>query len=156
MAVPLQNEAASARIGGFMARMAPRGNLAPVIMSELTHDKDELAFIATDPYHNRGQIQNRTGNEVLKATKRYRALVSDFRLPFIALHGAADTLTFPEGSQHLFDHAGSSDKSLKFYPGLFHEILLETGRDAVYKDVTDFFLARLEAKTSPSQPPATN
>lgn len=35
-----QNESMSAKIGGFMARIAPRGNLAPVIVDQLTHDTE--------------------------------------------------------------------------------------------------------------------
>ena len=65
-----------------------------------------------------------------------------FNVPFIVLHGSADTVTYPEGSQYVFDHAGSVQKSLKFYPSLYHEIFLEVGRDAVITDAIAFLEER--------------
>lgn len=41
-------------------------------------------------------------------------------LPFFVLHGEADTVTDPEVSQALYNRAGSSDKTMKLYPGMWH------------------------------------
>lgn len=112
----------------------------------------ELDHIKKDPYHNRGQIQNRTGNELLKAVRRVRERMSEYRLPFLALHGSADTLTYPSGTQELFDRASSSDKAAKFYPNMYHEILLETDRDVVFDDVVSFISARLSADKNVIKP----
>ncbi len=135
-----QNEWASASIGGLMARIQPRGPLAPVVEAELTHDRAELEALRRDPLHNRGPLLNRTGNEILKGCQVLRERLPTFTLPFVALHGASDTITYPIGSQVLFDQAGSAVKTLKFYPGLAHEIFLETAEDRalVLADVQAF------------------
>jgi len=110
-----------------------------VDLSQLTHDIQELEALAIDPLHNRGQILNRTGNEVLKAQVRVNDLQEVYSLPFLALHGHEDTVTLPRGSEILFENSPSYDKTLKFYEGLYHEILLEVGKEKVEQDVIDFF-----------------
>jgi alpha-beta hydrolase superfamily lysophospholipase len=135
-----KNEWASATIGGFMAKVDPRGPLAPVIRSELTRDSMELDVMKDDPLHNKGPLLNRTGNQILMKCQEMKERLPHFTLPFLAMHGAADTITYPEGTQVLFDHAGSTVKTLKFYPGLFHEIFLELpeARTMVLGDVHAF------------------
>eukprot|EP00952_Eustigmatos_sp_NYUAD-ZCMA_P005630 24440-Eustigmatos_ZCMA.PRE.1 len=108
--MPRQSDTASRLIGGFMAKNQPRGPLAPLIMSQLTHMKEELAFIDTDPHHVRGPLLNRTGNQIYKASQRVKSLLGCYKLPFFALHGDSDTVTLPTGSQTLFSGAASHDK----------------------------------------------
>jgi alpha-beta hydrolase superfamily lysophospholipase len=61
------------------------------------------------------------------------------------LHGGEDAMTSPEGSRFLFEHAGSTDKSLEIFPGLYHEIFNEPERDALFADMYDWFETRLES-----------
>ncbi|GAB5032204.1 monoglyceride lipase [Nannochloropsis oceanica] len=135
-----KSEWASGAIGGFMAKIDPRGPLAPVIESELTRDLVEIDVIKDDPLHNRGPLLNRTGNQILLKCREMKERLPHFTMPFLAMHGAADTITLPEGTQILFDHAGSTVKTLKFYPGLFHELFLEIpeARTMVLGDVHAF------------------
>ncbi len=123
-----------------MAALQPRGPLAPVFVEAMTHDPEELRAIAQDPLHNRGPLLNRTGNQIWKACQRLKERLPHYALPFLALHGARDSVTYPSGSQILFDGAGSVTKGLKFYPGLYHEIFLETApeRAAAVGDVRAF------------------
>lgn len=41
-------------------------------------------------------------------------------LPFLVLHGEADTVTDPEISKALYERASSRDKTMKLYPGMWH------------------------------------
>lgn len=41
-------------------------------------------------------------------------------LPFFVLHGEADIVTDPEVSKALYERAGSEDKTIKLYPGMWH------------------------------------
>ena len=47
------------------------------------------------------------------------------------MHGEKDKLTNPEGSKLVDKLAGSTDKTLTIYPGLFHEIFNEPEQDQV-------------------------
>lgn len=128
-----------------MAKLQPRGPLAPVFVEAMTHDPEELRAIGQDPLHNRGPLLNRTGNQIWKAGQRLKERLPHYALPFVALHGARDSVTYPAGSQALFDGAGSVTKGLKFYPGLYHEIFLETAaeRAGVLGDVKAFLVDML-------------
>ena len=65
-----------------------------------------------------------------------RANAARISLPMLLLHGSEDTATAPEGSRFLAEHIASTDRELKLYPGLFHEIFNEPERDSVIADVT--------------------
>ena len=58
-----------------------------------------------------------------------------FMLPLLILHGTADKVTRPDGSQLFYDKAGSSDKTLKLYDGHYHDLLNDIGREAVVADI---------------------
>jgi alpha-beta hydrolase superfamily lysophospholipase len=63
----------------------------------------------------------------------------------LILHGTADKATKPSGSQFFYDSAGSRDKTLKFYDGVFHDPLNDLGKAAVMGDITAWIAARLAA-----------
>ena len=58
------------------------------------------------------------------------------------LSGTADTIVNPEGARLVDRLAGSSDKTLKMYDGLYHEILNEPERLTVLSDMTAWLDAR--------------
>jgi acylglycerol lipase len=43
-------------------------------------------------------------------------------VPWLALHGGADTIAPPQGSQQLVDALGSTDKTVEFFAGMRHEV----------------------------------
>jgi alpha-beta hydrolase superfamily lysophospholipase len=51
------------------------------------------------------------------------------------LHGSDDRICGPEGSRELYRKAGSADKTLHLYDGLFHEVLDEPERERVMADL---------------------
>lgn len=67
-----------------------------------------------------------------------------FTLPLFILHGAEDNTIAPAGSQTFCDRAGSQDKTLKLYPGMYHEVHNETGRAEVLQDLVAWFDKRFE------------
>ena len=50
-------------------------------------------------------------------------------LPVLILHGTADKVTNPKGSQLFYDTAGSTDKTLKLYEGHVHDLLSDYGKE---------------------------
>ena len=55
----------------------------------------------------------------------------------LLLHGTEDLLVAAKGSEILYERAASPDKTLKLYPGLYHEVLNEPERDQVVGDVVE-------------------
>ncbi|MBQ3106413.1 MAG: lysophospholipase, partial [Eggerthellaceae bacterium] len=58
--------------------------------------------------------------------------------PVILLHGADDGLVDVKDSLEFFQDISSTDKSLRVYAGLLHEIFNEYDKDAVIKDAIDW------------------
>jgi acylglycerol lipase len=52
------------------------------------------------------------------------------------MHGTVDKATVPAGSEFFYEHAGSSDKTLKLYEGHYHDLLNDYGKEDVLADTT--------------------
>ena len=65
------------------------------------------------------------------------------QMPLLALHGTADKLTAPAGSRMFIEQATARDKTLRIYPGLYHDLVHEPAG----KQVRDDILAWLDAHT---------
>jgi alpha-beta hydrolase superfamily lysophospholipase len=63
--------------------------------------------------------------------------------PLLVVHGASDRLVPVAGSRRLVECVGSTDVTLKVYPGLYHEVFNEPERDQVLDDVVAWITERL-------------
>jgi alpha-beta hydrolase superfamily lysophospholipase len=61
----------------------------------------------------------------------------------LVLHGTADQVTVPGGSEEMVRRAKSSDKVLKLYPGLAHDLLHEAEQADVRREIGAFITARV-------------
>ena len=125
-------------IAGVNAWLLPRAPIAPVFTRHLSHDKDVLDLVHEDSLYNTDRLLNRTCHQIAIAAISIKKKMPTFKVPFIAMHGSADTITFPRGSQYLYDHAASVQKTLKIYPGLYHGIFVELHNEAVISDALGF------------------
>ena len=66
--------------------------------------------------------------EILRAGDLARAELEKLRVPLLILHGTADRVAAVETSQELLQRAEATDKTLRLYPGLYHEVLNEPER----------------------------
>ena len=85
-----------------------------------------------------GKLSARKVSELFDAMGRVQSRAGEITLPLLLMHGSADSLASPEGSRFLHEHCGSADKTLKIYPGLFHEIFNEPERGQVFADLEDW------------------
>jgi alpha-beta hydrolase superfamily lysophospholipase len=109
-------------------------------------DPAVVAEMKVDPliYHSGGPA--RTAGELLGAMYRIEREAADLHVPLLALHGSGDELTSPEGSARLVLLASSSDKTLKLYPLLVHDLVHEPERAQVIDDI----VAWMNARSSPT------
>ncbi|HEX3916613.1 MAG TPA: alpha/beta hydrolase [Caulobacteraceae bacterium] len=82
---------------------------------------------------------------LVHADERLKAEIPSITLPLLVLHGAADKAALPVGSQHLFDHAGSSDKKFRLYRDRFHDMLNDLGKEDVRADIIEWIDKRIPA-----------
>jgi alpha-beta hydrolase superfamily lysophospholipase len=78
----------------------------------------------------------------VRSAKQVASRLAEFRLPLLIMHGGDDRLAEPEGSRQLHRQAASNDKTLKLYPGLFHEIFHEPERRQALDDLVAWLQAR--------------
>ena len=79
----------------------------------------------------------------MRADERLKREFPLITLPVLIMHGTADKVTRPEGSQLFYDTAGSQDKTLKLYDGHAHDLLNDLDREKVMADITAWIEARL-------------
>lgn len=91
------------------------------------YDEDSLV------YH--GMMKAREAREIIRVVKRIRARMEAVTLPLLILHGSDDHIADIEGSKEFYARAGSDDKTLKIYEGLYHEILNEPEKDNILADI---------------------
>jgi acylglycerol lipase len=68
--------------------------------------------------------------------------MDEMDVPLLIMHGTADRLANIEGSKELNGRARSSDKTLKLYEGLYHEILNEPEKEEVMADMVEWMNSR--------------
>lgn len=69
--------------------------------------------------------------------------LSSYKCPCLILHGGDDRIVPKSCSQNFYDKISSTDKTLKFYDGFFHEIFNEKEKELVIEDVLNWLNKRI-------------
>jgi len=112
----------------------------------VSRDSAVVRAYRSDPLVFTGKITARLGTELLQAMDRVLAEAPKIRTPLLILQGAADKLVDPQGAQVLFDRVGSTDKAIKVYEGLYHEVFNEPEHDRVLGDVEKWLAGQLASR----------
>ncbi|KAK1278550.1 hypothetical protein QJS04_geneDACA017202 [Acorus gramineus] len=108
----------------------------------VSRDPEALEAKYSDPLVYTGPIRVRTGSEILRISSHLQQNLHRVSVPFIVLHGTADTVTDSEASQRLYDEASSVEKSIKLYDGFLHDLLFEPEREDITQDIIDWLNSR--------------
>lgn len=130
-------------IGRLLARLLPKTGMIELDASGVSRDPKVVAAYNADPLVNHGKITARLGIGIFDAMADVMARAETITLPLLIMHGGADTMAAPEGSQAFAAAVGSSDNSLNILPGLYHEIFNEPEGPDVIAAVIDWLEARL-------------
>ena len=133
---------AEARATRLLATLAPRARILQFDLRRTSRDRGTVEDSLRDGLVQQAPAPARTARELLDAMARVDERAPDLGLPLLALHGAADVVNDPAGSQRLVDRAGSPDKQLYLYDGLAHDLLHEPERTRVTADVLDWLVER--------------
>lgn len=135
LTVDQQAPAVLRQMGGILNRLVPRLHLIPLNAGGVSRDPDVVAAYSHDPLVYHRAVRAGMAFGIARSSQTARERLNTLRLPMLILHGGADPLTPPSGSQYLFDNAGSPDKTLKIYPGLYHEVHNEPEKTGVLSDI---------------------
>ena len=130
-------------LGRIMSRVWPRFSLETGMdLTGLARDPTVAEQILTDPlFHRRGTA--RLSTEVTATIARVQGGAGSFEVPLLVLHGSDDRMVSPAGSRRFAASAGSADKQLIEYPGGYHALFADYGREQVLADVAHWIEARL-------------
>jgi acylglycerol lipase len=127
----------------LLARVIPKAGLFKLDAAQVSRDPDVVRLYDEDPLVYRGRVPLGSAAAAGRAVARIQRDMEKVSVPLLIMHGTADGLTTPAGSQALYERASSSDKTLRLYEGLYHEIFNEPERVEVIGDL----IAWLDART---------
>jgi alpha-beta hydrolase superfamily lysophospholipase len=131
------------RISGLMNRLLPLLPAQPFEYRQVSRDPEVIQAMEQDSLYYKGKMRARTGYQQLLGIREVRAGLSRLRLPLLALHGGEDRIIAPKASELVHQAASSPDKTLKIFPGLWHEILNEPERAQVMEMILDWLRRHL-------------
>ena len=131
------------KMSAIMALLFPKLPVAPFDVSVISRDESVRQAYLDDELTYSGPTRARMGLWLLTMKDMTVPALPDIDLPVLILHGGADPLIKPESSQIVYDGIASKDKTLKFYPGLYHEIHNEPEKEEVFADIADWMGKRI-------------
>ncbi len=129
--VPDSISSATILAGKIFSAVMPKIGLIRLDADGVSRDPSVVRAYVEDPLVYTGKTTARLAAEILKAMQRFPQEAARITLPILLLQGDADKLVDPDGAGMLFEAVQSSDKTLKMYDGLYHEIFNEPERDQV-------------------------
>lgn len=130
----------------LLGKVAPTYSLSPLPAAAISRDPTVVDAYENDPLVYRGGMRLGHGAASMRALQRIQLDMEEVEVPLLVMHGSADRLTSPEGSEELVERARSSDKTLKIYDGLYHEIFNEPEQETVMQDLAEWLDAHTAAK----------
>jgi acylglycerol lipase len=120
---------------GVLSAVVPNLGVVALDASSMSRDPAVVRDYDTDPLNYRGKVRARTGSEMLNATERALAALDRVTVPLLLIHGSADKITGPAGTQGLVDRVASKDVTLKIYDDYYHELHNEPDKETVFTDI---------------------
>ena len=112
-------------IGRLLAKIAPKAGMIALDASGVSRDPQVVAAYNADPLVNHGKITAALGVALFDAMAEVMSRAAEIKLPLLVMHGDADAMAAPKGSEQFAAAVSSSDKTLTLLPGLYHEIFNE-------------------------------
>ena len=128
-----------------LSRLAPHAHVLKLPIAEFSRDPQVVEAMKADPLIANEVQPTTTVAALVRADERIEKEFARITLPVLILHGTADKVTKPGGSQMFYDKAGATDKTLKLYEGHAHDLLNDYGKETVIDDIRAWIEAHLPA-----------
>ncbi len=126
-----------------LSHIAPHAHVLKLPFADFSRDPRVVQAMHDDPLIAHEVQPTKTVAELVRADERLKQEFPLITLPVFILHGTADKVTNPKGSQLFFETAGSTDKTLKLYDGHVHDLLNDLDKEVVMADIIDWVDRRL-------------
>ena len=125
----------------LISAVSPSTGTIALDANAVSRDPKVVADYVADPLVFRGKVPARTAHEMFRAIRSYPARVGALTVPCLLMHGEADKLVSAKLAAPLFEGIASPDKTIRIWPGLFHEIFNEPERQEVLALTADWLEA---------------
>jgi acylglycerol lipase len=125
----------------LLARVAPTLRPAGIDATKISKDPAVVAAYQADPLVHQGNPTLGLSSALFAQMDVLPERARGLRLPLLLQHGLEDVLTEVSGSRLLERTSGSPDQTVRYYPGLWHEIYNEPERDGPLADLRDWLAA---------------
>jgi alpha-beta hydrolase superfamily lysophospholipase len=126
-----------------LSHIAPHAHVLKLHNKDFSRDPKVVEFMNNDPLIENETQPTQTIAAMVHADERLKKDFAQFTLPLLILHGTDDKATKPSGSQHFYDTASSTDKTLKLYEGHYHDLLNDLDKEVVMADIKSWIDAHL-------------
>ena len=130
-------------ISRLISKVWPTLGLLQLDATQVSRDPVVVQKYVDDPLVHSGKVSSRLVTELFTMMDDVSAGRSGIALPMLVMHGEADAMTAAEGSRNFHAVIGSEDKTLRIYPGLYHEIFNEPERLEVMGELADWVEAHI-------------
>jgi acylglycerol lipase len=130
-----------------VSHVAPHARVLKLKNEDFSRDPAVVAAMNADPLIANESQPSETVAELVRADQLLEKNFQRIALPLLILHGTADRVTKPSGSEEFYAKAGSRDKTLKLYDGFFHDPLADVGKQQVMADIQAWIDAHLEHRS---------
>lgn len=130
------------KLAGFLGTYAPWLPVSRLESAAVSRVPEVVREYDRDPLNNHAAIVAKTGSQINAAVIAARAAFATITVPAYIFHGDADRLAMCAGSAYLHAQLGSADKSIKIYPGGYHELFNDLVKDEVLREVIAWYDAR--------------
>jgi len=132
-----------AALGRILSRILPTltmsNELDPEAISSIP--EEVRAYIEDPLVHDK--VSTRFYVEFTAEMERVLLAAGALRMPLLAYHGGADTLTSPAGTKEFYERAASPDKTFRLFEGQRHEVHNDTAAAAMREMLKDWLDARV-------------
>ncbi len=126
-----------------MAKLFPKAKMIALDASKVSRDPKVVEAYFADPLVSDEKLSARFLASMMETMNAVKAGAQNISLPIIIMHGTEDVMTATSGSEFLHDHVSSSDKTLRLYDGLYHEIFNEPEGPKIFEEITAWMHERL-------------
>ena len=130
-------------LGRLLARLTPELGVMRLPLERISRDPGVVAAYLADPLVHPRRVRARLGAEMLRAMDEVTAGLPRLTLPLLAMQGGADALVDPSAAAYVHARVASVDRTLRVYPGLYHEIFNEPEHDEVIDEMVAWVRARI-------------
>lgn len=118
-----------------IAKLFPAARMLQLDASGISRDAKVVEKYMNDPLVSKEKLSARFLVEMTNTMEEVKQRANNITLPMLIMHGSDDLMTATSGSRLLHDRCGSTDKQLRLYEGLYHEIFNEPEQNMVLDEV---------------------